>query len=516
LKIDKFYIILFIIAILILTFKLENLCITGDESKLGYSAYYIYKYHDINLPTIGPYTYDAGAYPLIPIIILFGETEAALRIAVILLSLLTTLLLYHYVKKVYDKLTAITTSLLFITSPVLLTYRHITDLSYLMCCVILFLILRSSEKKINRYFSYFIAGFSLANIFTVIYFYISFFMIDFLRNRKITIKKDFIIYIFFFFIGFYHVLYINMMRGFMPINSIYSSIARQNQYLSLLTPIKNFIYRNVEISYILSRGYEFWAVYGEPVSLFRNPSAWPSINDFAIGISYILFMISIFYSLHKKEIKYVGYIMITVILLSLFKVTDLGARHLIMILPLFFIPMGFLISNLWKQNVCIKIFIVAILLVSCLVGFYTYSQSEERCYDRAFNTYKILGNYDGKMMMFSDDCGNSYHNMLYFFSGKIQHVGYSSCSCNKDIKYSMECSYYIGSEEETSQNIRNYLEKETLKNYDLIVDVTGKNMPAKIIEEKLNISKINYTKISGVTEQARLSYYERNFTIFII
>lgn len=512
--IDKFYIILLILSILILTFKLENLCIIGDESKLGYEAYYVYKSNDINLPAIGLYSYDACAYLLIPFVLFFGRTELALRIAVILVTIITTILLYYYVKKIYKRKTAIITSLLFITSPVLLTFRHIIDISFLMLFIVLFLILYNSKKKILRYLSYFVVGFSLTNIFTIIFFYISFFLVEF-YNKKLILKKEYLIYLIFFLIGFSQFFIINIIRNFNPLFSLFALIKTKNQEWSILDFIRMFIYRNVEISYILSMGHIFWAVYGEPVSLFKNPSSWPSVNDFTIGMTYILFIVSVFFSLYKRQFKYVSYIFITVLLLSLFKISNFGARHLVMILPLFFIPIGFFISNLWKDGKNIKFLILSILAVSILFGFYYYSQAEESCYDRAADIYKIIKGYNGKMMMFSNDCGNSYNNMLYFFNGEIQHVGYSSCDCTKDIKDSSGCFFYVGSEQDILKNISSYLDQEDLRNYNLIVDVTGTNMPSIAVKEKLDNLGINYTEISGETKH-KLSYYETKYAIFII
>lgn len=401
----KNHIYLFILIICYLIIRLAILCLGtkeiygGDELCYGAIAREL-----IGGPVLPFFDYQPskqnGAWCVMPFLItpffiVFGPSYFSLKLASLLFPLATIILLYLFLDEFFNQRVAVLTSLLLILSPPSYTRfsfmalgSHIESSLFSVAAVYIFYkIFFCGDQKIcsnyvsKSYFVLFglIGGFGSFFCYTFIISLIVLLIIWFIINRNFFLTKDFLLFIFFFLLGFSPWLYNNIFNLHFGGFDLLKEAFLKSSYDIINIP--HFFHRIILLPYFI-----VGSMYFKSVGLISKDSL-AYVYFFIFVTSYLTlawrsrFVIAQFFhgifSFKKDQInlthsaRVIFFLAYPLIFLFIFAFSNFSLskyRYFMPIYPFMFIIISLFIDALVKRNKYFAGLIVVILILTGVTG----------------------------------------------------------------------------------------------------------------------------------------------------
>jgi 4-amino-4-deoxy-L-arabinose transferase-like glycosyltransferase len=394
-KVKKEFLFLILIITLATALRLWNVfevTVNNDEGLHGRLALEMSRGGKIIFSPGVPWQGPMIVYILTPSTYLFGNSILALRIPILILSILTMFLLYLYIKNLYGKETAIVALFVYSILPfVIKSDFTATEFSPLLFFILFDIYLFHKYRKTNSnkflYLFSLISGFAVMTRLSFLFFLFSFFLTLKInpdnqykkKYKKYNFKKILILSVLFI-IGIYPMLHYNLFNDFPTIRYALRNFPKTEFNENLMDVGKN-----------ISR--EFFWFY-----IFFNCK-----NFFILGLFVFSLITFIAYPLYysyykkikknqiilKKNLFIVLNLLILFLIISTITVTAFKIEELIMISPFYSIIIGWsLVTIIKKLRKFSKLYCFEILFfITLFILFITYTSMYEDLINNTKNYY---------------------------------------------------------------------------------------------------------------------------------
>lgn len=328
---------------------------------------------------------------MVPFFKILGQNLISLKLVALLFSLFSLISLYLFCNKFFNKKVAVVTSLLFIFSPPLFTKYslitmgfHTESILFSIILIFVFFEINFNNKKNNFYFILlgFIGGFGVwfTYIFSITLFTCLLFW--FLFDRRFFLRKNFLIFLISFTIGFSPWIYYNLSHSSSGISigrkAMFPSFSTDHLIFSL-AKLKNLLLNDIRNSFLFE---DFIPLGGNYLSTFYYLIFVVSfLVLFWLNRWPIYQLIGRFIPLKRFEISDVSifketFLLIYVVIFSLiyslsnFKVNPnggfFGYRYLVPLYPFIFILIALFLSKMQERGTKGKVFVSYFLLITLI------------------------------------------------------------------------------------------------------------------------------------------------------